>query len=424
MRACPGPDKSEPTQPTTEDTSMEITHNGKTLLCAAALLAVAAAGGNLAQAQSCTATWTGNAGNGSWSTAGNWSPRKVPGTTSDVCIPLFTQADGAGLDGSTKSISVHSIQIAEGGSLILGSGKVSIATSLINDGGLFLYGTTVTAASIDMPNPGQISVYGNSVITSPEFSNPTGLVYVGAGFTLKLTDNPVQLVNGNLSGGNWETQAGTLILPSDITQITTQQGAAYGTTVSLDGTGSAIEDASGNDALATLTSVGPSSVLGLFTSASLTIDQGLTIQGVVDASGTLRVNGTYTLESGGSTGIGGSLTATSVNVESGSSLGGSGSVVSSIMNSGTVTPGVLTVTGNYTQTAGGALTEVFGSTLHVNSNATLSGALNVTINPKRPPKSGQMYTALTFGSLSGSFTSHTTGYTLATNANNITVTKQ
>jgi hypothetical protein len=54
----------------------------------------------------------------------------------------------------------------------------------------------------------------------------------------------------------------------------------------------------------------------------------------------------------------------------------------------------------------------------------LSGALNVTVNPEHPPQSGAVYTALTFGSLNGSFTSHTAGYTLATNANNIQVTKQ
>jgi hypothetical protein len=58
------------------------------------------------------------------------------------------------------------------------------------------------------------------------------------------------------------------------------------------------------------------------------------------------------------------------------------------------------------------------------SNATLSGALNVTVNPKHPPKSGATYTALTFGSLNGSFTSHTAGFTLTTGANSIQVTKQ
>src|SRR5579863_2728592 len=229
--------------------SMQETHNVKAVLCAVTLLAFAVTGRNLVHAQTCTATWTGNAGNGSWSTSGNWSPRKVPGAASDVCIPTLTTANGAGLDGSSSTISVHSIQVAEGASLILGSGKVSIATSLINDGGLFLYGTTVTAASIDMPNPGQISVYGNSIVTSPAFSNPTGMVYVGPGFTLKLTDNPTQLQNGNLSGGNWFVD-GLLDIPGDITQITSQ-----GTTVTIDNLGAALEDASGKNALATLTSV-------------------------------------------------------------------------------------------------------------------------------------------------------------------------
>jgi hypothetical protein len=65
-----------------------------------------------------------------------------------------------------------------------------------------------------------------------------------------------------------------------------------------------------------------------------------------------------------------------------------------------------------------------GSTLHVTSNATVSGALDITVNPKHPPASGATYTAVTFGSLSGSFTSHTAGYTLTTNPANIQVTKQ
>jgi hypothetical protein len=100
-------------------------------------------------------------------------------------------------------------------------------------------------------------------------------------------------------------------------------------------------------------------------------------------------------------------------------------VASSITNNGTITPqGILTVTGNYAQTGGGGLTEQFGSTLQVNLNAALSGPLNLPLNPKHPPKSGATYTALTFGSLSGSFTSLTTGYTLTTNANSIVVRKQ
>jgi hypothetical protein len=98
----------------------------------------------------------------------------------------------------------------------------------------------------------------------------------------------------------------------------------------------------------------------------------------------------------------------------------------SITNNGTVSPGIVTVMGDYTQSADGTLTELFGgyNTLHVKQNATLSGALNITVNPKHPPASGAKYTALTAGSLSGSFTSHTAGFTLTTSATSVLVTKQ
>ena len=401
---------------------MTIAYTTK-FLRAAALLAAIIYGCNIhVQAQSCSVTWTGNAGNGSWSTAGNWNPRKVPGATSDVCIPTLTTANGAGLDGSSSSIAVHSIQVAEGGSLLFGSGRVSITTSLSNQGFVTLYGTTLSAASIGIPSGGELDAYDTSSITSPALSN-AGTLSVGAGATLRLADDPVQLKDGDLSGGNWLVSSGVLIVPSDISQITAV-AVPFGTVVSLDGTGSAVQDASGHNALATLSSVGSTAVLALFDSASLTVAQSLTSNGTIDASGSLTVNGTYTQQSGASTNMGGSLSATSVIVQSGSTLGGNGTVTSSITNHGTVAPqGILSVTGNYVQAGGGALTEQFGSTLQVTLNASLTGGLNVTVNPKRPPKSGQTYTALTFGSLSGSFTSVTAGYTLTTNTNSIVVRK-
>jgi hypothetical protein len=342
----------------------------------------------------------------------------VPGATSNVCIPTLTTADGAGLNGSNPSISVHSIQVAEGASLLLGSGTVSIATDLINNGFITLYGTTLSAASIDMPNPGEIDVYDSSSITSPAFSNTTGTLSVGATGTLRLADNPVQLQNGNLSGGNWLVLgAGVLVLPSDISQITTQTGAAYDTVLSVE-SGGTLQDAGGNNPLATLTSVGPNAVLSV---ASLTVNQALTSQGTVRA-GTLTINGTCTV-AGGSTGAT-TLTATSVIVEPGGTLSG-GTIASSVTNNGNVALSAsMNVTGNYSQASSASLTDLFGATLHVQGNATLSGALNVQVNPKHPPQSGANYTALTAGTLSGSFTSHTAGFTLTTNGNSIQVTKQ
>lgn len=371
---------------------------------------------------SCNVSWTGNAGDGLWSTASNWSTHKVPGSNSDICIPTLTTIN------ATPPISVHSIQVSEGASLLFGSGKagasVSIATSLTNQGFITLTGTTLSAGAIELTNPGDITSYDDSSITSPVFSNATGTVEVGTG-TLRLADNPVQLQNGILSGGVWLT-SGVLEIPSDISEITTE-----GTVVSIDGTSSAVQDASGNNALAALTSVGPGAALAVDQGASLLIVQGLTSDGIVDvgtggSGGSLTVSGTYTQASGATTDmLAGSLSATSVIVQPGSTLQGNGTIASSITNDGIVAPqGNLTVTGNYSQTASAALTEQFGSTLNVNSNATLSGALNVRVSPKRPPKSGETYTALTFGSLSGAFTSQTAGFTLTTVANSIRVTKQ
>jgi hypothetical protein len=81
------------------------THKGRTFLRAGALLAVVVTGGNLAQA--CSVEWTGNAGNGAWSTAGNWSTHKVPGLTSEVCIPTLTTADAT----ATPSISHRAVRV-------------------------------------------------------------------------------------------------------------------------------------------------------------------------------------------------------------------------------------------------------------------------------------------------------------------------
>jgi hypothetical protein len=416
-------------------------HNTKMFLRAALLLAVAVIAGNLAQAQTCSVTWTGDAGNGAWSSPGNWKPRRVPGPTSDVCIPLLTTAN------ATPPISIHSLQISEGGGLIIDSGKAgtsfSVATSVNNQGLIQLYGAALSAGSIEMTDPsnfGGINVYYNSSITSPAFSNATGTVYVGATGTLRLADNPVQLQDGTLSGGNWLVDdTGLLIIPSDITQIMGGPGAPYYTVLSITSGGS-LQDTSGNNPLATLTSMGSYALLqvpsltldnltcqGSVSAGSLTVSGTLTLEsGCTASGGTLTVSGTLTVPSGATAAAGSLLSATSVIVEPGGTLSAGGTVQCSITNNGTVSPGIVTVMGNYSQAAGAALTEQFGnySTLNVKQNATLSGALNVEVNPKHPPVSGAKYTALTANSISGSFTTHTAGFTLTSNANNIVVTKQ
>ena len=107
------------------------------------------------------------------------------------------------------------------------------------------------------------------------------------------------------------------------------------------------------------------------------------------------------------------LSATSVDMQAGTLVGG-GTIEGWLTNNGYLGPTngeTITVTGNYTQTSSGELSVNFATTyppaLVVKLNATLLGPLTVGVNLKRPPKSGSTYTAMTFGSRSGEFTSVT-----------------
>jgi hypothetical protein len=184
-------------------------HNTKMFLRAALLLAVAVTVGKLAQAQSCNVDWTGNAGDGQWSTASNWSTHRVPGTTSDVCILTANGTSGSVDAIATPSISVHSIQLGQGVGLAFGSETVSIATSLTSQGFLTLFGTTLSATSVDMQSG---SLVGGGTIegslTNNAYLHPTNAE------TLTVTGNYTQMASGELSV-QWGTTA--LVVNSNAT---------------------------------------------------------------------------------------------------------------------------------------------------------------------------------------------------------------
>lgn len=139
---------------------------------------------------------------------------------------------------------------------------------------------------------------------------------------------------------------------------------------------------------------------------SIQVGQGV---GLAFGSGTVSIATSLTSQ-GNLTLFSTTLSATAVDVQAGS-LVGKGTIQGSLTNSGYVSPqaGSFTVTGNYTQTSAGELSlQYWGvSAVFVGNNASLSGTLVVGINPKRPPKKGSSYTAMTFASLSGQFTSVT-----------------
>jgi hypothetical protein len=189
--------------------------------------------------------------------------------------------------------------------------------------------------------------------------------------------------------------------------------------VVLDGPNAQIVNQSGADALTNLRTNG---VLGGFTiqngrnfsaGGSFTNLGGLT----VGVNSRFTVTGAYT-QGAGSTGLaGGVLTASQgVNIQDGV-LAGSGTVEGSVTNSGTVSPGgdgsagILTITGDYTQTATGVLNIDIGGLaagtgydqLQVSGEVALDGTLNVHLINGFSPQPGDSFRILTFSSQSGDF---------------------
>jgi hypothetical protein len=135
-------------------------------------------------------------------------------------------------------------------------------------------------------------------------------------------------------------------------------------------------------------------------------------------SGALSIAGDYT-QSGGATVVraGATLAAGGLVNLLGGTLSGSGTVNGDVSNAGQVDPGtdgaagLLTIDGNYTQTAAGVLTIAIGGRtagaeygqLVVSGSVSLDGTLTVNLVNGFVPQSGDGFAVVTFGSGSGVF---------------------
>ncbi|MBI3833209.1 MAG: autotransporter outer membrane beta-barrel domain-containing protein [Planctomycetes bacterium] len=180
-------------------------------------------------------------------------------------------------------------------------------------------------------------------------------------------------------------------------------------------------DLSGGD---TLTNTG---TVNLASGRKMTVNGGSFTQ----ASGGRIMLNNATVEWSGTTGFiaGGALT-------------GTGTLIGPVSNSGgTISPGssagVLTLSGNYTQGAGGTLAIELGGTnpgtdfdqFPVSGNAVLAGTLRVKLIDGFTPQAGQQFQILTAGNITGSFASVQTvgfpsnrGASVSTSATTVTVT--
>jgi hypothetical protein len=356
--------------------------------------APAAAG---AAGPSCSVTFEGTV-SGQWNNPANWSTGQVPGPHSDVCItkPLPLEDSPA----ATGTIDIHSLYVGAGTGVGFGGvgptvpvkdASVTISGMLTDTSDSYvLLDGTLSAAAIG--NPGTLLagagpctkpprvVCRDSTITSPALSS-TGTIEVLNG-NLRLTDNPLQLHDGALTGGTLQVWGGPLgdamILDAGISSI----GAG---TIDLESGN--IENQSGGNALASLSSIGQHATL--LDASSLTVTGNLTARGTLEVFGALDVPGNLV--------AGGLLEAEGVDV-----------------------------TGDYTQTPAATLVEAFGPTtiiapMSVGKTATLSGTFEISVRKTCTPEDGTTATAMTFAARNGTFTTTSSEVNVAYGATSVQV---
>ena len=283
----------------------------------------------------CSDTWTGTAGDGLWSTPGNWSAGE-PGSGSVACIP-----SGASVDPGTITVTVQALEIQTGGSVHVTPGSATALTGAV----WVASGATLQVNGSDLCSGAQnatLTVTGDVTSSGTVELSHTGscgsgttTLAVASGSTLTSsgtlqidgTTGPFALTGAFIAGGTVSDQVGA-------TQV-------EGTAASLDVTG-AMTVAAG---------------------ASFAVDAGTTFTD--DTGGSVTDTGTIT-SSGALVQGNGTETGNAVQVDGGS-----------LAFTGTGTPAAYTVMPGAGATASGAI--VAGVHLTVNAADNCSGAQPATL---------------------------------------------
>ena len=269
------------------------------------------------------------------------------------------------------------------------------------------------------------NVSGGTLSISAALTTNTGTLEAQKGATLNL--NNTTLTNfastgataGTLSGGTYQVWSGTLSFNN---QGFTNDVVTNAASILLDGTSGtpSFIDQLGNNAFAHFATNAAA--------GSFTIQNGVSVTSAssdFSNAGTLNIgaNSTFTVggghdynQSGGVTYLqsaSSNLAANTVNINGGT-LQGFGTVTGNLVNGGTVHPGdgpgILTVTGNYTQTSSGTLEIQIGgpnagtgySQLSITGTAALGGTLDVGLLDGFTPYNGETFTILTSAGLNSS----------------------
>jgi hypothetical protein len=372
-------------------------HRGMTwilALLASAIVGLAAlAAPQFARATGCTDSWTGLAGDGQWTTAGNWSTGQVPSSTDDVCITLsgtYTVTVGGG--GGVGSTSVDSLTIGgssgtqtleisgidSSGNTILTAGSVtndangSILLDCLTSGSSPCTGGAVSLQATS----GQLTNAGTITTTAANTANLLGNI-TNTG-TLTIEDSSAFFGQGSAPSPVALDNEGTIALANSA-ELSTGSTVTNDTGGSINATGSGTLDSDGvfNAGAGTTSGATPVTLIDQAT-LNLTGDGAssfvMSQDGGFHLSGTLANSQSLTVE--GQTGAGNLI----VNVAPGFTNAGSILVDCSVQPGDTPCSGngeILQVTGGGTMTNSGTITTTTAGAADLLGNITNTGTLAI-----------------------------------------------
>jgi hypothetical protein len=295
------------------------------------------------------------------------------------------------------------IQQEVGGLTLTNAGNTIQGAGIIGNGGLTIVngaGGTILANV----SGGTLYINGTGGLTN------NGTLQVDAGSTLRVTSPITNFSGTTLTGGTYIV-AGTLEI--DALGTTGGEIVHNAADIILSGAGYSFVDANGRNALSAFSTNLAAGSFTLENGANFTTLGAFSNSGVMDieAGDLFSVNGVFT-QSGGTTQVDGTLTASSITVNGGL-LEGTGQLNGSLtVNGGEVkpgdSPGEVTVNGSYTEaTTGDLLIQIASLSafdiLDVNGQANLGGTVSFDALGGFTAAAGETFLFLDYDSLNGSF---------------------
>ncbi len=304
--------------------------------------------------------------------------------------------------------TLGSIGTVNGTLLLMGGGTIStpIDTGTTNHVA-FALGTFALNAGASVTGTGTIQVQSGTVDVNTAVTFPKLLLLGGTiGGSGALSVGETQWFFGNITGsGTLTVLAGSDFSagspgPKTLDRALTNNGTFYLSGAPIAGSGTILNNGTFNRHIADTTSIAPA----------------FTNNGLATFTGTTTFTGGYTQTGGTTTLLGGTFTSPSTIQFNGGVLKGNGIIGNSVaVNGATVAPGLspgtITINGNYSQSPTSTLNIELGGTapgtgydqLIVTGAATLAGTVNVSLINSFTLSSGDVFNAVTYAAHSGAF---------------------